>query len=539
MVAKATDSLYHITIEDISINAVTKSVTVTGVRIVPDSAQVARLIAEKKPPHVLIDATIPELFVSNVKWAEMVADKELSCDAIVISNPNIIIRYSTDSVLADTVKKRAPAIDRILAKTIQIDDPAFEFQYGKGRDAFEIKSKGGQITANNWDFYPRKPVDASRFFAAQGATLSIMNIAYSKPGGLYAFGTHQLQFNSTDHTLELDGVYIRPTVSKEDFYRREKEQKEIYEGSFPVVALQDFAWEPFFRTHIFQAGRMAVDDANLSIYLDRMQPANRNSRMGKFPHQLLMKAGVPLYIPEVAITNGTFLYTELNDKTQRPGTLRFSGIHGAITNVTNMPAAVAKDPHCYIRLAGKFMQRSDMAAMFDLMLSSKNGAFSVGGRLLNLEAGQIRDAAKALAVAEITSLQLRRMDFSIAGNEFDTHGQFTILYNNLKLKLEKVDTPTLHMHNRLLLSFLANKLLIYKDNPLAGEDPRQVTTLEARDTTKSFFNIIWRNMFDAIMQTAIRNEGVADIIKRKQANKDKIKPKHGFFRTLFPKKKRK
>jgi hypothetical protein len=44
-------------------------------------------------------------------------------------------------------------------------------------------------------------------------------------------------------------------------------------------------------------------------------------------------------------------------------------------------------------------------------------------------------------------------------------------------------------------------------------------------------------MFEAGLETAIRNEGVVDLLNRKHANMGK--PKKHFFRGLFPKRQRK
>lgn len=282
---------------------------------------------------------------------------------------------------------------------------------------------------------------------------------------------------------------------------------------------------------------MEITDADLDIYVSRIPPANTQSKVGNYPHQLLQKLEVPLMIPVINLYRGAFRYTELNEKTHRTGTLDFGSIHGQITNVTTLADAIRTNPHCYIRLFGKFMRKSDMAATFDFLLPSKTGAFKVNGLLQELDGSQISETAKALALAEIKSLKLHRLDFDISGNDTVADGHFSIRYNDLKVKLQKVDTSTMRMHSRGFLSLLANELLLYNDNPMDGEALRTTTTHVMRDPAKSFFNLIWRNIFNAGLQTAVRNEGALDLIKKKQANKGREKVH--FFRQLFPKRKKK
>jgi hypothetical protein len=49
--------------------------------------------------------------------------------------------------------------------------------------------------------------------------------------------------------------------------------------------------------------------------------------------------------------------------------------------------------------------------------------------------------------------------------------------------------------------------------------------------------MIWRNLFEAGLQTAIRQEGAVDLVQKSKAKKGKEKVH--FFRKLFPKRKKK
>ena len=538
LAAKATDSLYHITISDFSVNLLTQSITINNLRMTPDSAVVNRRRAEGRPPHVLLDVTVPVMEVSGLKWGDMAIEKEVVCTQVDVYRPKIIIRVIGDPAAKDSLKpKKTPAIDRVFAQVINIRNPEIHFQNETGEATFSIHAKGGLITVRDWDFHPREPSDSSRFFYAKEADVRLEQLAFKQPGNLYTFGMDAVHFISANHTLQMEELYIKPTVSKEQFYKEVKKQKEIYEGHSPEIMIQGIEWEPLITRQVFTAERIDFGNPDLDIYLNRNHPPNTKSKVGNYPHQLLLKLQMPVYIPIMNIHRGSFRYTEVSEKTRQPGTLDFSAIYGNITNATNRPEYIAQNAHCKIKLSGKFMHRSDMMAMFDFPLTAKDGTFSVSGQLSNLQGNQISEAAKALALAEIKSLQLHKMDFSVHGNDHVANGHFTILYNDLKIKLKKIDTNTRQMRNRGFLSMVANGLLLYNDNPMDGQPVRTVETHAERDTTKSFFNLIWRNIFNAGLQTTIRQEGITDLVKKKQANKGKEKTH--FFRHLFPKRKKK
>ena len=141
------------------------------------------------------------------------------------------------------------------------------------------------------------------------------------------------------------------------------------------------------------------------------------------------------------------------------------------------------------------MYRSELAAVVDIDQSSKRGDFKIRGTLRNLDASQIREPVSAMAMAVVASLSLREAQIAIRGNEDSTWGDYTIRYNALRVKLKKWDEEDSDVHSRVLLSFLANKLLLYRDNPMAGEAVRRVHAEVARGNTRSFFRTVWEEYF--------------------------------------------
>lgn len=534
--ARATDSLYRISADNFSINIFRKSFSLHGVHMRPDSAVLERMQQEGRGPHVLLDITVPEIEISGLQWKEVRKNKQVICEAVSIYRPDIHIAITSNPPVKDPTAK-TPSIGRIFAGHIRIMDPAIRYKNGDQANAFCVRSNGGLITAADWDFRPGTPYDTSRFFYAGAADVKLDKIVYRKPGSVYNFGLESLRFQSLNHQLDMDGVYIKPAVSKTTFYELEKRQKEIYDGTFPQIRVNGFNWESFITRQYINAESVDVSNADLEIYLSRLPPPSQQSRMGNYPHQLLRKLSLPLNIPRINLEDGRFRYKELNDKTHRVGTLDFSQIDGCIDHVTNVPEQITLHTTCHIGLEGKFMHKTDMKVLFNLPLAAKAGDFSVEGSLGEMEAAQVTDAAKALAMAEVKSLKLHQLDFRIKGNDTVADGQITIVYNDLRIKLQKVEETTKEMRGRGFLSLLANELLLYNDNPMEGEALRTAVTHVRRDPNKSFFNLIWRNLYEAGVKTAVREEGAVDLVRKSKANKGKQKVR--FFKELFPKRKKK
>jgi len=97
--------------------------------------------------------------------------------------------------------------------------------------------------------------------------------------------------------------------------------------------------------------------------------------------------------------------------------------------------------------------------------------------------------------------------------------------------LQKVDSSgdKRKLNDKPLVSFLANNLVIYSDNPMQGDSVRSVNTYLKRDPQKSFFSLIWKNIYQGLEKTVVKNKKIEELAKKKGK-------KEGFFKRLFGKK---
>lgn len=535
--AKATDSLYDITVQNIRINIFTRAVTVTGLRMAVNLDVLQRRRAEGQPPHVVLDVTVPEAHITGVQWKELAAEKSLSCRSVQFYKPEIRVQIMPEWEKKDSLRmRRPPAIRSVHAGNILIEDPQFDVRYSYGEDGFSVQTTGGLIKAKDWDFHPHQPFDTARFFAAQEADISLRGITYTFPGALYSYTMNDIEFSTRTGNGAIAGLRIRPAMSYDAMYAHIGHRRDIYECNLPGVKLQGLDWRMLLARHIFQAERLDLGGADLSIHLSKRPPVPAVIKPGYYPHQWLHRLGMPLSIGSINIWDAAVRYSETSGQTGATGTLEFNYLRGGIYNVTNRESQIGVNPVCRALISGKFMHRTDIVAIIDFALNSPKGAFVLNGRVRELDAAQIREPVRAMAVADVTSLEIPDARVRIAGDQDSTWGAFSIQYHDLKLKLNKWNEHDSEIHSRVFLSFLANKILLYSDNPMPGQTVRSVVTSVPRGTIRSFFPILWKNVFQACMLTAIRDEGALDIVKRKAANKGK--PKRKFFKGLFPKRSR-
>jgi hypothetical protein len=95
-------------------------------------------------------------------------------------------------------------------------------------------------------------------------------------------------------------------------------------------------------------------------------------------------------------------------------------------------------------------------------------------------------------MGSIKSGNIKSFDFNLKGNNVKAVGDAVLLYNNLKIKLLKNREE--EIKNRSVSSFFAN-ILIKDQNPSNGNTRTGKIAFD-RVMTKSFFNIVWKSIFD-------------------------------------------
>ena len=92
---------------------------------------------------------------------------------------------------------------------------------------------------------------------------------------------------------------------------------------------------------------------------------------------------------------------------------------------------------------------------------------------------------------------MNNLTFNFNGDHLKSNGISTLLYQDLTIELLKKDSNELKKKG--LSTFVAN-LLAKNNNPQNGNLKEGKINFQ-RDTTKSFFNLLWKSIFDGAKST--------------------------------------
>ena len=533
IVAKSTDSIYHISFTDINVSFYDHTVTITNLKLWPDEAQVKTMGNQRRHvPPTLSTVSIPMLEASGIEWKNLVSSKSFDCKSVVVHGLKWLLvchPHPGDSLFTRD-KHKEPGINRVTVARVNIINPDVTYQYKGSRENFSCSMKGGKAELNDWAYNYDEQRDTSTFLYAHNGKVRFESFTFSKPAGVYTVKTPDIDFETTANSVILKSVKIRHMT---DIDQQTKKEKEIYNLAFPYIDLIGFNWYRLINSGELMVPQVNAHEPNIDIrYIPENAP--KNSRAGGYPNQLLLQVGLQTNIEEVNIKNGHFKYVEITRKGDE-GLIKFTNIHGRFSDITNIPAVIAQHKSCKIKLEGKFMNKSDLSATFDLSLVNNKGGYKVDGYLTNLDGDEVTPVAQVFTIVKFTSFHLNRMDIHIEGDESFGQGEFTVLYQDLKISLLKFDTK-MRDGKHGLFSFVGSGVILYPNNPMPGKEERKVTTSFARDTTRGFISTIWQHMYRAAKKTAVREQGIITLTDAPETGKGE-QPKKGFFKRLFGKKK--
>ncbi|RYE17728.1 MAG: hypothetical protein EOP51_23360 [Sphingobacteriales bacterium] len=516
-VAKATDSVYNVSVEDISISLISHTVTLKNARFWPDSSEAGKKRIYDAGMGTTFVLNVDEIKADGLLWEQILSQKEINCRSLQILRPKLqVITANVDS-LADTAKKVAKQkIEKISFGDIAFIDPDITLINKKDSVVATYTIKGGRTDVHNWVYDPQEPKNKGNLLYSKYITSKIDTVYFKTKDGIYDITAGAVEVSSKDRTANAKNFRVHTLLSKDEFHKLIGHQKDIYSVHFPTIAISGLDMNRILDNGAIVMDEVKLDRSSVEIYHSRMPPPDPTSKMGNYPNQLIQKLAFPLYLKKVAISNGHFKYTEISNVTTLPGSFHIEQMNGTVTNATNIPEHLKESVSCIADLKGKFMNKSDMAAVFNFSLTDKAGGFDVRGTHSNLDAAQLNEIAKALGNISIGSVRISKINFHINGNENEGRAEITMLYKGLKVTiLNAKGGDTTNRKNTI--SLLADALLIHDANPMPDKAVRVGVSYQKRNPYASFFNLIWKCVFEAAIKTSLKSDNVADAIAEQKA----------------------
>ncbi|MEO5948243.1 MAG: hypothetical protein ABIP79_15605 [Chitinophagaceae bacterium] len=522
VIVEGSDSLYKFELGKIEVNFWSGNVKLSNLHISIDSNRYQQMKDARNLPPLTMDLSLPEANISGLKVWKLIFYKEIEIREIDLLAADVkLARHfrTTDTISSNDEplwKLIQPDIKKISIDNIICANLKVNYQNVDSAKSFRWQLDKCNFIVTNVKVDSVSAKDSTRLLFSKNIALAADDMKLKTPDGLYNLAAKKIQYSSSVGKMELKDFTFLPAVSEGEIKNYFGIQHEIYKIKVPVLTFHNFLLPQWISNNKLQIDTVTLASPSIALELDRNMPANVKSKKGGYPNQLLQKAPFVIKVKRMNVTNATLSYSEKSNTTGLTGKIVFPSLRGTLDNITNDRAAIAQSAQCIVRINGSVIKTGTINAVFNFSLTDKKGAFTVQSTVTNLTAAQLQPIFRPMTGVDLQSFNMKRLDYTINGNEDRGTGDLQMKYDEMDILINKVSADK-KMEKKGLLSFVANRLLIYKENPSKdGEERKAHGITVQRDATRSFFNLVWKTLFTASGEIVLRPLAQKRIEKSKQ-----------------------
>lgn len=526
LIENGSDGLYQFDYENIKLSIWNGSFSIHNASITVDSSAFSDANAHEALPSVTFGIHMQDGHISGMNYWRFLLKKEISVSKVFTQDASISLyrHYAgTTPNQPDSTRETKelwqiikPYFNKLAIKEIEFKDVDFHFRNRDSNRVFKMDLEKVYTKISDIEIDSLSYINPDKMFYMGDIEVRLSRFGLKSADSLYKMELGELYYSMRKHVVELTDFSYSPSLSYADFYKVTKMEKDVYTLKFPSVRLAGINPRIFLAQNILMMDSLLLSDADIEIYHDRNPPDDMVSKIGKFPHQQLLKVPVQIYIGNATGKNIRVSYSEKSDETHQIGTLVFSEINGLAKHITNMPEHIAEHPILTIAVSGLFMEKTPIEGKFGLNLTETDGTFEVEGEIAPSDLRMLNPITEALASARFVNMKTGKAHVKIKGNEYAAYCSLNVPYNDLHLELLNNKTEN-HSAQKALSAVV--KMFLHNHNPGNNGVLRNAHNVkEARHPQRSFFNLIWKSIFAAAKEITMK-EGVKKIEQKRQLKK--------------------
>ncbi|RZK50862.1 MAG: hypothetical protein EOO99_01455 [Pedobacter sp.] len=526
-IQKSTQNLYQVTFQDISFNLWTGSAQLTNIRFYPDTSVYNQQILNETAPNNLYYIQLEKLSIDRFRPWSMYFKKEAKIKRLTFEQPQIHMvnkQFAFNENLPPKPRKSPYAYISKFFKSLQIQEIVFKqarVQYtDRNSETEQVDSLNNlNVTLTDWLIDAHSAKDTSRIYLVKDVKINLDNYQYATPDSLYFIKVNQLDFHLKAGKVHIKKFNLEPRYSAFEFGTRSGFAKDHFLINLNDLLIHGIDLHAYISKQHFIAQRVEILDGRVHVQNDNRFPKKIQDRTGRFPHQLLQQLSTKIKVDSIQLQNIDVSYAEFDRDSQQAGKVSFENTKGLLKHVGNL------DPNQVMeaQIETYVMGQGKMWVNFQFNRFDPKGGFNYQGKLTNLDGKTLNQITKPLGMLQINRAQINELAFDITANSDRALGTLDFRYKDLSVALLKKEVGKERLVRQGWLSFLANNLVINGDNPNVEGQYTQAKINYKRETTASFFNFIWKSLFQGVKHSVGLTLAKELEIQRQIARFEKLK----------------
>lgn len=504
LIVEGSDSLYTYRLDGLHVNFFGGDIGVHGLRIAVDSNRFHRLKQSRELPTLVMQIDVNSAHIKGIGIFSLLFGKRVLIDEISSEDANIVLnRYpkQRDTILPAKEKLPLwkaiqPQIKNVVVKKIKLDGIKLLYKNAEGREG-KLQFDRCDALFENIRIDSAATKDTGRIEYVKNFSFRLNDLKFRTTDSTYKLKAEWITYNSAKRLLQIDSFKIQPTLKNDE--RTDSMRKSWYTFTFDKVSFSGLRLDRYLRYDRAEADSVVFQNPTLTVYQDKKGLKSYESKIGRYPHQLLRKAATVIDMKKFVARNMQIAVTEKDETTREEGTINLNDINLTVVNIVNDPALVKQNPVSTAAAEGRIIG-SPIKASFRFYLDSADGRFDMKGHIGAVTAAQINPISTRLANIEVPSVQIASLDFFVRGEDYEATSDVQMQYSHLSLIFRKRDEATGTNKTRKFLTRMLNRYAINASSSGAGAKNVRV----ARLTTQSFFGMIWKAVFEGMQRIMLK-----------------------------------
>lgn len=494
---KSTGGLYSFAYDEMTLDEVNGTLEIKNLNLYYDSVKYKLL--EEKPSTIFI-INIPQLNINGIKTPQALLANEIDASVVRIQRPNIQLIHTNAGKYAKRITPEKEVYEQILGDltkikidSVMIEDAGMQISNLKDTTKNSLQIKNVNIALGDILVNEKGQADLDRYMFAKSIQMSCGKIYHILNGGWYALKADSIYLSTDSKRLAIDEFQLEPRYDEETFVRKRPYQDDRFDVRSRKIMVHGIDMQELTEENIC-IDSVIAHNLQLNIYRDLSYERDTLNRVGKYPHQLIAKLPIPLYIGVLQMYEASITYKERSAKTKMAGEVKFLHTAAAIHNISNIPDSTAKYPYIDAYVDTRFLNRAPLNVKWRFYINDPQGKFDITAEMGLINATYLNELTEPMGPMHIDRGIIDKLKMLLFGTNMNMEGTVELLYRDLKVKAIKV-VDDQEFKQQGLKSFVAN--LIIKNNNPARKDktPRIARVQNERDTNRSMFHLIWKTIF--------------------------------------------
>lgn len=287
-------------------------------------------------------------------------------------------------------------------------------------------------------------------------------------------------------------LVLRSKYNKKEFSEKLTVEHDHYNLEIDSLSLSqpDFGFDTGSpKLHLAQ---LHLQQPKIEVYRDKLLPDDTTHK--KLYNQTLRDLDLDLQVDTIDISEGSVSYQERIEADVDPERLRFTDVSATILNMHSKGSGTVS-----VDIEAQLMGDGPLTLDWSFDPKNTNNEFLITGSLSNFDSAKINPFLRTNMKAEVKG-SINQMYFTFSGHELESQGDMKMNYDQFEFIVLKENRLGV---NKLLTAVVS---LFTNDGKKTESDGfRYGHYVVQRNTEKSFFNYLWLNIKEGLMETMAGN----------------------------------